>query len=148
MALRVSAQISGDDIDLEGIVGGEAVATGIPGGKALLAFAETGLGDDAGAITAARQRVWKELGERSMVDAAGIIANFQRMVRIADGTGIALDNRLVAVTADLRDELGINDYPTARLTREAGWFARLLARLFRPLLPALMRRVTSRRPRR
>ena len=148
MALRVSAQISGDDIDLEGIVDGEAVATGIPGGKALLAFAETGLGDDAGAIAAARQRVWKELGERSMVDAAGIIANFQRMVRIADGTGIVLDKQLVALTADLRDELGINDYPTARLTREAGWFARLLARLFRPILPTLLRRVTSHRPRR
>ena len=56
-----------------------------------------------------------------MVDAAGVIANFQRMVRIADGTGIPLtDNRLVALTVDLRDELGINDYPTARLAREAG----------------------------
>ena len=144
MALRVSAKISGDDIDLEGIVEGEAVATGIPGGKALLAFAEAGLGDDAAAITAARQRVREELGERAMVDAACIIANFQRMVRIADGTGIALDNPLVALTADLRDELGINDYPTARVTREAGWFARLLARLVRPILPALMRRAMSR----
>ena len=144
MALRVSATISGDDIDLEGIVDGEAVATGIPGGKALLAFAEAGLGDDAGAIAAARQRVREELGERSMVDAACIIANFQRMVRIADGTGIALDNQLVALTADLRDELGINDYPTARVAREAGWFARLLARLVRPILPALMRRAMSR----
>ena len=55
-----------------------------------------------------------------MVDAAGVIANFQRMVRIADGTGIPLDKRVVALTADLRDELGLNDYPTVRLTREAG----------------------------
>ena len=44
MELRVSAQISGDDVDLEGIVAGDAVPTGIPGEKALLAFAETGLG--------------------------------------------------------------------------------------------------------
>ena len=120
MELRVSAQISGDDVDLEGIVAGDAVPTGIPGEKALLAFAETGLGDDAEAIADARQRVCDALGERSMVDAAGVIANFQRMVRIADGTGIPLDYELVALTVDLRDELGINDYPTARLTREAG----------------------------
>ena len=144
MALRVSARISGDHANLEGIVAGGAVATGIPGGQALLAFAETGVGDDAEAIAAARQRVRNELGERSMVDAAGIIANFQRMVRIADGTGIALDNQLVAVTADLRDELGINDYPTARLTHEAGWFPRLLARLLAPILPLLLRRSASR----
>ena len=144
MALRVSAQISRENVDLEGIVAGQAVDTGIRGGKALLAFAETGLGDDAEAIAAARLRVREELGERAMVDAAGIIANFQRMVRIADGTGIALDDQLVAVTADLRDQLGINAYPTARLTREAGWLPRLVARLLRPVLPLLLRRVMSR----
>lgn len=120
MELRASARISRDNVDLEGIVGGEAVPTGIPGGGSLLGFAETSLGDDAEAIGDARQRVCGELGERSMVDAAGIIANFQRMVRIADGTGIPLDNRWVAATADLRDQLGINDYPTVRLMREAG----------------------------
>ena len=113
----MSARISGDDIDLAGIVGGETVATGIPGGRALLAFADTGLGDDAEAIADARQRVREELGERSMVDAAGVIANFQRMVRIAEGTGIPLDERVVAASAGLRDELGLNDYATARMPR-------------------------------
>ena len=144
MALRVSARISGEDVDLGGIVAGQVVATGIPGGQALLAFAETGLGDDAEAIAAARLRVREGLGERAMVDAAGIIANFQRMVRIADGTGIALDNQLVALTADLREELGINAFPTARLTREAGRFSRLLARLLMPVVPLLLRRAASR----
>ena len=35
-----------------------------------------------------RQRVLEELGEPSMIDAAGIVANFQRMVRIADASGM------------------------------------------------------------
>lgn len=114
--LRASAKISGDDIDLAGIVAGDLVATGIPGDKALLAFAEESLGDDAEAIAEARRRVLEELGEPALIDAAGIIANFQRMVRIADATGIPLDGHMTALTADLRDALGINAYGTARLT--------------------------------
>ena len=108
--LRVSAQTAGEDVDLAGIVAGDAVATRVPGDKALLRFAELGLTDDAKAIAEARQQVFSELGEAAMIDAAGVIANFQRMVRIADCTGIELDAPVFALTADLRDELGINAY--------------------------------------
>lgn len=142
--LRVSAKTSGDDVDLAGIVVGDEVATGIPGDKALLEFAEVCLGDDAAAIADARQQVHEELGELPMIDAACIIANFQRMVRIADGTGIALDNEVAAMTADIRNDLGINDYSAAQLTPEPAWPARLLARLIRPFLPALLRRSMAR----
>ncbi len=114
--LRASARTTGEDIDLTGIVAGDAVATGIPGDKALLAFAEESLGDDARGTAKARRRVLEELGGPALIDAAGVVANFQRMVRIADATGIRLDERVSALTADLRDELGINAYGTARLT--------------------------------
>ena len=93
------------------------------GDKALLAFAGMSLGDDAQAIAAARQLVLEELGEASMIDAAGIVANFQRMVRIADGTGIHLDGPVAALTADLREDLGINNYGAAQLTPWPGPFA-------------------------
>ena len=108
MMLRASAQTSGEDVDLAVVVDGESVATCVPGDKALLAFAEAGLGDDAEAIAEARQQVADELGEAPMIDAAGVIANFQRMVRIADGTGIPLDAQMEAMTADLREELGLS----------------------------------------
>ena len=138
--LSMSARTSGDDVDLSGIVSGDEVATGIPGDKALIAFAEHCLGDDAAAIAGARQRVLEEVGEAGMIDAACIIANFQRMVRIADGTGIALDAQAAAVTSDLRRDLGINDYRAAKLTPEPPWASRIAARLLRPFLPVLMRR--------
>ena len=122
--LRASARTTGDDIDLAGIVAGNAVATGIPGDKALLAFAEESLGDGTQAIAEARRRVLEELGEPSLIDAAGVIANFQRMVRIADATGIPLDGYVAALTADLRDALGINAYGTARLAPEPSVLSR------------------------
>ena len=116
MMLSLSAKTHGDDVDIKGVVAGEEIATGIPGDKALLAFAEVCLGDDAAAIAGARGQVTEQLGEAAMVDAACVIANFQRMVRIADGTGIPLDARMAAATAGLRKDLGINDYSAARFT--------------------------------
>lgn len=110
MMLRVSAETSGEDVDLTAIVADEAVPTSVPSGQALLAFVDVSLDDDAEAIAAARQQVLSELDEAAMIDAAGVIANFQRMVRIADGTGIPLDPPMDALTADLRSELGINGY--------------------------------------
>ena len=44
-----------------------------------------------------------------MIDAAGVASHFQRMVRIADATGITLGD-VEAVTADLRSELGIDAF--------------------------------------
>ena len=84
--LRASAQVSGEDVNLKGIVEGNQVQTGLPGGPALIRFAETAVGDRVDAISVAREAVKDELGEEAMVDAACVIANFQRMVRIADGT--------------------------------------------------------------
>ncbi len=50
-----------------------------------------------------------------MVDAAGVVGNFQRMVRIADSTGIPVDGRMAQANADVRDLLGLNELPSARL---------------------------------
>jgi hypothetical protein len=42
-----------------------------------------------------------------VVDAAGVASNFERMVRIADSTGIQLDTRMAALSKGVRDQLGL-----------------------------------------
>ncbi len=59
-----------------------------------------------------RDAVIEALGAEAMVDAAGVVSNFERMVRIADSTGIELGDRLEQASAGVRDALG--------LTRPAG----------------------------
>ena len=49
------------------------------------------------------------------MDAAGVIGNFQRMVRIADSTGIPVDGFMAESMSELRDALGLNDLPSVRL---------------------------------
>ncbi len=51
------------------------------------------------------------LGAAAMVDAAGVASNFERMVRIADATGIELGDQLEQSSADVRATLGLERPP-------------------------------------
>ena len=56
----------------------------------------------------------------ALVDAAAVVGNFERMVRIADGTGIPLDKPVAMVSADMREELGLDAKSVAaRFTSES-----------------------------
>jgi hypothetical protein len=73
------------------------------------------------------------MGPDALVDAAAVIACFQRLNRMADGTGIALDEQMVMMTAGLRDKLDVGDYVSARNTPKLRGFKKALATILRPL---------------
>lgn len=81
-----------------------------------------------------------------MVDAAGVIANFQRMVRIADGTGIPLDEPVAMLTTDIREELGLNHYGSADRTPLPNTFKRVLLAWFSRCLCSLSGALADARP--
>lgn len=45
-----------------------------------------------------------------MMDAAAVIAGFDAITRVADGSGIPLEPEKAAATADWRFHLGIDDF--------------------------------------
>lgn len=139
MMLRVSTQ-SDDAVDLKAITQGNAVTAGVPGDKQLIDLVEAAL-NNPDALPAARQAVVDELGAEELVDAAAVIGNFQRMVRMADGTGIPLDEPVAVMTADLREEIGVNDFGSAAETPRVGFVKRMLGRY---LGPTLIRRMVRR----
>jgi len=108
MRLRVSGQDTGDDYDLDAVSGDAAGAGSIPAGVALNAFAEAICERDPAGIAAARQALVADLGKAAMVDAAAVIAGFNAYPRIADATGIPLEDAKHQATADLRAELGLD----------------------------------------
>ena len=145
--LRASSQVQGNTVDLSSIVNGGGAGTGIAGAEQLTAFAEAAMGDDVGAIRDTRDALADALGTPATVDAAAVIANFQRMVRIADATGIPLDEPVLMMSQGIRAELGINDYAAAANSPELPWLKRLIGKLLAPLTPALLkRRARSRVP--
>lgn len=72
-------------------------------------FAEAVLEPQA-AVSPIRHEVEHTLGAPALVDSAAVIAIFQAVVRIADATGIALEEYKVDLTATLRSALGIDDF--------------------------------------
>jgi hypothetical protein len=89
----------------------EAVASsGVEHGNLLIAFADAMVGDADTALTHARHAVIEVLSPAAMVDAAGVASNFERMVRIADSTGIQLDERMAALSQEVRDALQLERF--------------------------------------
>lgn len=106
MLLRASGEASGQAFDLHAVTEGAATArSGVVHEETLLALTEAMVSDEREALVIARTRVLEELGPEALVDAAAVASNFERMVRIADATGIPLDHFLDELTVDLRAEL-------------------------------------------
>jgi hypothetical protein len=57
-----------------------------------------------------RHGVLETMGPEAMVDAAGVASNFERMVRIADATGIPLDERMEKASKDVREALDLERF--------------------------------------
>lgn len=109
------------------------------GAAALVGFVDATLSGQAPDIAKARDRVRAELGSAAVVDAAAIIGNFERMVRIADGTGIPLDAPVSVATESIRADLGIDRYESAAHTTAIRGWQRALGRIVDPLLKIALR---------
>ena len=85
-------------------------------GVALMKFAGACVAKIEPALTSARNALLTEAGPDVLVDAAGVVGNFQRMVRIADSTGIPLDDRSVDAYADVVSTLDLGRFASAQNT--------------------------------
>jgi len=128
--LRESATLTGTSVNLEGISDPNCTRIDdVPHSEVLLRFCDTFLGDDADAFAAARARLVEEMGAAAMVDAAGIASNFQRMDRIADGIGIPSDDPMALMQQEFVDQLGLDEFASARNTPKMSWVKRQLIKL-------------------
>jgi len=119
-------------------------SSGVAHGERLLAFADALVGQDDAALEGARGALAEALGPEGLVDAAAVASNFERMVRIADATGIPLDAPVRLVAADLPDELEIGAFASAANTPAQTRAQRVLSRAVQPFAYALLRRVFRR----
>ena len=121
MMLRVSAMTTETDVDLQGVNGDAAsAAKGIEYGAELMRFAESLAQRNEQELVRARIDLMQAAGDRVLVDAAGVAANFQRMVRIADAIGIPFDNMQSDFVHGIQAELGLTRFASAQHSM-AGW---------------------------
>jgi hypothetical protein len=107
MMLRESIAAIPDDI--------RAADDGAQVRRAVLeSFVDGVTGDDPAAARRARQQLADAHGHDWLVDAAAVVANFEMMTRLADGTGARLTAARLESTAAMRAELGIDRLPSRR----------------------------------
>lgn len=82
-------------------------------GCELVRFAGALVKRDSEELTAARDAVAELMGPEAVMLASLIGANFSMLDRIANAIGISVDSMIVKPTADFRESLGINAYPSA-----------------------------------
>ena len=85
-----------------------AAVSGVSHANVLLDLVDAVLNADAAALSTARETARQALGDAAFVDACATVASFNAVVKIADGTGIALEDAKAERTKDLRAELGID----------------------------------------
>lgn len=142
--LSLSADLSDATVNLQMINGDEAATVGdVPHAKVLMKFAEAFTRRDEAALYEAREDLLREAGPEVLVDTAGVAANFQRMVRIADATGIPLDERNVALSAGVRKELNLSRFDSAKNTPSASLKTRLMSLIARPLVKRMLKNKKS-----
>ena len=89
---------------------GERDGVGVPQAAELIEFGEAMLGEDRDRQALARRAIYRTLGPAGLVDAAAIVASFNAVVKIADGTGIPLEDEKTAATQEMREALGLERF--------------------------------------
>ena len=98
----------GGEVDIRALADPAAVESGVAHGRALLGFAAAVVDDDDGLLARSRQALRAEMGDAGVADAAAVASNFERMVRIADSTGIELGDWMESFTAGVRSDLALD----------------------------------------
>jgi hypothetical protein len=112
----VSGKLSGAAVELAAVNGGLEGDGGVEHGARLVAFTEAVLRGDEATLERERRLVRALLGQEAFVDLAAVIGAFNVVDRIADATGIRLDESLAATTGDIRRELGLGRFASAANT--------------------------------
>ena len=138
--LRASIEYQGKQGDLRVITeGSKGADSGVTHSDALVAFAEAAVGSDSAALATARDALREAAGSGALVDAAAVVGNFQRMVRIADGAGIALDGPVALLSADFREDIGLEDFSTANRIVDIGTLGRVFGGVARKVVATGLR---------
>jgi len=112
MLLRESGNENDEDYDLTAVIGSGAQA-GIEHERELIAVAEAVFEGDPEKLEQVREKVIKVLGLRKLTDAIKVASGFNGITKIANSTGIPLEDSSEESTTAMRQETGIDAYSEA-----------------------------------
>ena len=120
MALRASAQESGQQADLRVATGVASGDGNVPHGAFLCALAEAVARWRWDEVAELRRTGLDVLGAQETSDAILVASGFNGITRVADAIGIRLDQRTADASADFRDMTGISAFAPPEKWQVAG----------------------------
>ena len=105
--LRVSGKLVEIEADVSGLAEATVGHTGVPDAEDLMGWAEAVLARDPTRVARHRSRIVERLGLDAANDAAGVIATFHMVTRMADATGLPLDPGVEEFTAEIQESMGL-----------------------------------------
>ena len=116
--LRESTEQLNVAVDLHVVDGETSDSDVVPFANELMRFATAVATRDEDELVRCRDELVAAAGAEVMVDAAAVAANFQRMVRIADSTGIPVDATRMPAAQVVIDALDLRRFPSSEFTPE------------------------------
>jgi hypothetical protein len=109
MLLGASSHNENGDYDLNSVTSDD-IDPGVPHGRWLRALTEAAINGDWLALAEVRPEAEDVMGRQQTIDALIVAAAFNGITRVADATGIPLDDNTANVTTDMRAETGIQRF--------------------------------------
>jgi hypothetical protein len=112
MLLRASGEKESAAYDLTAITD-RSRNSGVPNGELLTALAEQTAGAACQALKGTLAKAIETMGEQQAVDALVVASAFNGITRVADATGIPLDENTAETTVEMRGAVGLDAYQYA-----------------------------------
>ncbi len=93
---------------------------GIAHGAQLVAFTDAAMGEDDEALRREREKLRKCLSDAAFVDTCATLGAFNVVDRIADATGIPLDDTMRDMSREVREELDLGRFAASANTPGLG----------------------------
>jgi hypothetical protein len=116
MLLSLGGHMQGTQVNLSAVNGEETDTDGVAHAAELISFVATVMADDDVALASTRTALRKKLTPAQFVDTCGVICAFNVVDRIADATGIPLDEGLAEVSGDVQRAVGVGRFASAANT--------------------------------
>ena len=115
MLLRASGERDQAEYDLSAVTD-DALDAGVVHSKWLRALTEQTIRGEWQALGKTRTAASEALGAQQTVDALVVASAFNGITRVADATGIPLDDNTAATTVEMRRQVGLDDFDYAAKT--------------------------------
>ena len=113
MMLRASSSANDMQVDLSLVRGEAAENEAVDHAPELARLVDTSV-SDLNSLSAARSALVEATNDATMLDAAAVVANFEMMTRIADGTGTCHPSERLESMAEMTTSMGLDQFVSAR----------------------------------